>query len=156
MIRGLPGKFLWHSISIPQNKQFPFCGEKRGGERRGEEKRGGESPLSTERRQFVIISISASAASYHPRPFLCPLLDGFICRSLKASSPNTPMSNPQLWEICISKEISHPLPDAPATKSLHGIFPFQFHWIVSHLCLMLLLINKVSITEHLLAMLRHQ
>ena len=63
MIRGLPGKFLWHSISIPQNKQFPFCGEKRGGERRGEEKRGGESPLSTERRQFVIISISASAAA---------------------------------------------------------------------------------------------
>ena len=30
---------------------------------RGEENRGGESPLSTERRQFVIISISASAAA---------------------------------------------------------------------------------------------
>ena len=31
--------------------------------RQREEKRGGESPLSTERRQFVIISISASAAA---------------------------------------------------------------------------------------------
>ena len=67
-------------------------------EKRGrEEKRGGESPLSTERRQFVIISISASAAAaagISAAAFLMPTIRRIYMPQSPSFLSKHSMSNP--------------------------------------------------------------
>ena len=67
--------------------------------------------------------ISASAAAYQPQPFLCPRLDGFICRSLPTSYLNTQCQIPRIWDHSEISEI----------KNLNYFERHSSPWICFHL-----------------------